>query len=326
MKTIMVIIDGAENKDYKLCKNINDFKYSININNTPKGMEANSLTCIMNLLGVPSIYIPEGRAYLEALSVGENIEDDDLVLRCNNVDIIDEILISSCSTNRKRINKIGEDFKLIHMGSYKNLLIIRNGYKDFESLVTYPPHQNLGKNINKLLPKCNNKQLEIFLRDLILKYNIYPWGQSKKNILPSFYELHKLKGAVICKTEIVKGIAAVMDMYTQDVIGATADVDTNLKNKTLMALEAIKDNDFVLLHINGADESAHRRNQKEKEEFINKIDNQVVKYLKENIDEKTNLIITSDHETSSESGKHINSFVKLYTLSNDKEDLLWLRQ
>jgi len=324
MKTIMVIIDGAEPFDYRFCENIKSIKYCKKVNNTPSKMETNSLTCIMNLLKVSKEYIPKGRAYLEALSVKEEVNEEDLILRCNNVSINNEILLSNCSegNNLKYKNPISlyNEFKFIHMGSYKNLLIIKNGYKNLDYIKTYPPHENLEKNIYEIMPKCSNKSIEEDLKKLILDFNLYPWGESKKQKIPSFYSIHKLKGAVVCKTEIVKGIGLAMGMYCPKIDKLTADIDTNLKNKREYALKLIKDYDFVLLHINGADEAAHRKNKREKEEFIKRIDREVIKFLKE---KDINLIVTSDHGTSCESGKHVNGLVNFYM--TNKEGERWLR-
>ena len=99
MKTILVIIDGAEPTDYKFCKNINQIKEIGSfgtVNNTPEGMETNSLTCILNILGVPHNNIPKGRAYLEALAINEEIDENDLIFRCNNIKVKDDILIILC--------------------------------------------------------------------------------------------------------------------------------------------------------------------------------------------------------------------------------------
>ena len=100
-----------------------------------------------------------------------------------------------------------------------------------------------------------------------------------------------------------------MDMYLPVLNNATAEVDTDLLEKAKKTLELSKEYDFVLLHINGADESAHRKNKEEKINFINKIDKVVVAYLMENIKSNTALIITSDHGTSAKSGNHINGNV-----------------
>lgn len=331
MGVIMIIIDGAESSDYKFCKNINKIKKIGSfgkINNTPKGMETSSLTCIMNILGVPKKNIPLGRAYLEALSINADINDNDLIFRCNNITIRDDKLVSSCGNNYKKIdtNFNDNDFKLINMGSYKNLFIIRNSSKYMDSIITYPPHENIGKPIIDILPKCKNKDIERNLQSLICKYNLYPWGQSIKEHIPNFYEIHNKKGAIVCKTEIVRGIGAAMDMYCPTIAESTADIDTNLIEKAKITLELSLKYDFVLLHINGADESAHRRNQKEKIDFIEKVDKEVIEYLSKNIKKDTALIVTSDHGTSSKSGKHVEGLVNYYILNKNEDAKLWLKQ
>lgn len=313
MATILVIIDGAEPSDYKLCKNINYLKEIGSfrtVNNTPEGMETNSLTCILNILGVPHNKIPKGRAYLEALAINEKIDENDLIFRCNNIHVKDDILISCVERKETFIEEDG--IKLIDIGSYKNLLIIKDGKKYYNSISTFPPHENLGKSISDILPKCNDKKIESILSKLIYNYKLYPWGQSIKEEIPTFYELHNKKGAIVCKTEILVGIAKAMDMYLPVLNNATAEVDTDLLEKAKKTLELSKEYDFVLLHINGADESAHRKNKEEKINFINKIDKVVINYLMKNIESNTALIITSDHGTSSKSGNHINGEVDYF--------------
>lgn len=316
MKTIMVIIDGAEPSDYTFCKNINQIKeigsYGT-VNNTPEGMETNSLTCILNILGVPHSNIPKGRAYLEAIAINEEIDENDLIFRCNNIKVKDDILLS-CVENRETFIKEEDatDFRLIDIGSYKNLLIIKDGRKYYDSISTFPPHENLGKRLSDILPKCEDKKVESILNKLIYNYNLYPWGQSVKDKIPTFYELHSKKGAVVCKTEIVVGIAKAMNMFLPVLNNATAEVDTDLVEKSRKTLELSKEYDFVLLHINGADESAHRKNEEEKLNFINKVDSEVIGYLMKNIDTNTSLIVTSDHGTSAKSGNHVNGEVEYY--------------
>jgi len=315
MATILLIIDGAEPLDYKLCKNINHLKEIGSfrtVNNTPEGMETNSLTCILNILGVPHNKIPKGRAYLEAIAINEKIDENDLIFRCNNIQVKDDILISCVEKRETFIAE--EDIKLIDIGTYKNLLIVKDGRKYYDSISTFPPHEKLGKKLMDILPKCKHKKVENMLTKLIYNYNLYPWGQSVKEEIPTFYELHNKKGAVVCKTEILVGIAKAMDMYLPVLNNATADVDTDLFEKAQKTLELSKEYDFVLLHINGADESAHRKNEYEKTSFINKIDKEVINYLMKNIDNNTSLIVTSDHGTSAKSGNHVNGEVDYYNV------------
>lgn len=313
MKTVLVIIDGAEASDYEGCQNINyvkqvgEFKLT---NNTPDGMETNSLTCILNMLGVPTNSIPTGRAYLEALAVNQKINQNDLVFRCNNIKLEDGILVSCGEKSDLEIS--GDGFRVVNLCGYKNLLIIEESKQYFQSITTYEPHQNLDKKIDNLIPKCSDKRVQKILYQLIFNYNLYPWGQAVKEELPSFYKLHNKKAAAVCSTEIVVGIAKAMDMHVAKLNNATADIDTDLFEKAQKTMELMAEYDFVLLHINGADESAHRRNREEKISFINKIDKVVIKYLLEEITSDTKLIITSDHGTSCCSGEHINDNVSCF--------------
>ena len=328
---IMLIIDGAEASDYEGCENINTIKHIGTygkVNNTPKGMETGSLSCIMNILGVPKHHIPSGRAYLEAVSEDIDIDNEDLIFRCNNVVIKNNKLVSSCGEYKNNFMEESDipNCKLIHMGGYKNLLVIKDAKRYIDSIITYPPHQNIGRDIEEIYPKCNNKQIEKVLKNLIDNYGLFPWGQSIKENIPSFKEIHNMDGAAVCKTEIVKGIAKSMKMYCPDIKESTADIDTNLLEKTKKALDLSKDYEFVLLHINGADESAHRKNHKEKIDFIKKIDSEVVKYILQNINRDIAFIVTSDHGTSPESGKHVDGFVNYYILNENEEARLWLKQ
>lgn len=329
MKVILVIIDGAMVDDYKDCENINyihkNGHYGL-VNNTPAGLPVNSLTCIMNILGVDKNCIPDGRAYLEALAINEKVEKDDLIFRCNNIHEEDGKLVSSCNIEDIIPKDMPSNAKLIKMSSYKNLLIVKHAGKFKNSIKTYPPHENLNKYINEIMPKCDDCNLQELLNNLVTRYKLYPWGEAVMEDIPSFEEIHNMKGAMVCKTEIVKGIGKAMKMYCPDIENTTADIDTDLLAKGKAALELNKDYDFVMLHINGSDESAHRKNQSEKVDFIRKIDNELLSYLINNITDDTSLIITSDHGTSSETGKHIADSVPYYILNKNDQCDLWLKR
>ena len=100
-----------------------------------------------------------------------------------------------------------------------------------------------------------------------IKYALLPWGESIYQKLPSFYELHQLSSVSVCATEIVKGLSMAMDMNVPHVEFVTADIDTDLINKCDAVIDQIGRNDFVLLHINGADEASHRGDINEKNKF-----------------------------------------------------------
>ena len=324
MKVIMVIIDGAKSSDYEDCRYIHKADISGYINNVPKDRESGSLSCIMNMLKVPFKYIPKGRAYLESMAKELKIEDNDIIFRCNNVSIKDNILKGNKPENLS-IN-FGKEGYLYSMDSYKNLLILHNKKDLIHKVKTYPPHEHFGERLDNILPKCDDRETGIFLRNLVYEYSIYPWGESVKTFIPSFEDINGFKGAVVCSTEIVKGISKALKMYCPDIKGATADVDTCLEEKLSWALKLNESYDFVLLHINGADESAHRRNGREKIDFIKKIDEIVIREISEKIDDNTCLIVTSDHGTSSKSGAHLKDDVAYYVFNKNEEADYWLKR
>lgn len=333
MKNIMIIIDGmnddkiaklgnktpfeaakASNIEYMKSKGSYGF-----FSTCPAGFKADSLTCILTLLGQEKDSIPSGRAYFEALAEGLALKSNEVIMRCNLISIDENGFLDSSTGGDLLAAQYNELFKkyeqalshdkfaMHHMSAYKNLLIIKDS--NLSEIIDYPPHQNIGKLFNELIPK--EKILEEFvlkgvkaLNDDKIKYGFLPWGLSKKQTIPSFTKLHNIKAASVCHTEIVRGISIAMGMYTPKLKSATADIDTNLFEKAEMTIKLIKDYDFVLLHINGADEAGHRRNAVEKTSFINRIDTELIGSILAKINEEVNILITSDHSTLSNSGEH----------------------
>ena len=59
---------------------------------------------------------------------------------------------------------------------------------------------------------------------------------------------------------------------------------------------------FVLLHINGADEAAHRHDSAEKETFLRRVDDRVLSRL---LASEHEIVVASDHGADPESGAHL---------------------
>lgn len=324
MSVVMVMIDGAQSGDYNALSFVDKMQECGTLNNTPLGRETDSLSCIMNLLGVSPMDIPAGRAYLELLASGNGISENDLVFRCNGVQIEQNALTSSCIS--RELPLMHEEERLISLGGYKNLLLIKNGRDQFEAITTCPPHNHIGENIEKYLPKAADKKMENFLRELIVTHQLWPWGQAIKTKIPKFYELHQLSGAAVCQTEIVRGIAKAMGFFCPQLKAATAEIDTDLDEKARTACALSQEYDFTLLHINGADEAAHRKDITQKNNFITRIDRELIAYLMEYLPKETALIILSDHATDAKTGEHKNEPVNYYVFNKNKECARWLKR
>lgn len=77
---------------------------------------------------------------------------------------------------------------------------------------------------------------------------------------------------------------------------------TDLDAKTEAALRAAERCPFVLLHINGADEAAHRHDSAEKETFLRRVDGRVFSRL---LASEHEIMVASDHGADPESGAHL---------------------
>jgi len=142
-------------------------------------------------------------------------------------------------------------------------------------------------------------------------------GASCYKYVKSFKDNLGLRGACVAASPVIKGIARAFDMNVEEVSGATADLKTDLRAKTLKALELLNKNDFVVLHILGCDVAAHDKNFNLKRFFIERIDRDVIKKVLEYTDfDKTMLIVASDHITSSKTGEHLPGFLPFIIYTN----------
>ena len=102
------------------------------------------------------------------------------------------------------------------------------------------------------------------------------------------------------------------------VYGATGDIDTNLQDKTRVAISVAQTYPFVLLHINGADEAAHRKDKNEKNDFLHKVDTVVLHSL---LQSGHDIYVASDHGTDPITGQHIGNRQPVFT--NSAAKLMW---
>ncbi len=345
MANYMVLIDGMPDEPSPLLGNQTPLEYAdcyilqqLEQNGShglfttcPPGYIAESMTCIMTLLGVAPPFLPKGRAYLEAVAQDVAVANDDLLLRCNLVALKNGIVVSSSANSlhaeqtlqaAKLVEAMARPLglRLLHMQDYKNLLMIKGGKAAGEALQTIAPHENLNQPWDYFLPKGNKlgqlltqfviqskKQLKDYWGDTGYEYMMVPWGQSFYQPIPAFTKLFHRKGTIVCGTEIVKGIGKVMGLPVETIPGATADVDTDLKAKADVAISCSQRCDMVLIHVNGADEAGHRRNPKEKAAFLQRVDSELIKTLIENINSGDRVLVCSDHGTSSVTGKHMDT-------------------
>jgi len=321
----------------------------------PEGMPPGSDTANLSVMGYdPRVYY-SGRSPFEAVSMGLDLADTDVVFRCNLVTLSQEGLYAdkvildhsadeiSNEEASELIRVVNDNLRLENMCfypgvSYRHILIWNKAPFDFEFT---PPHDILEKKIGTYLPAgpyaeifrkmmqdsnsllCDHPiNLDRKRRGLNPANSIWIWGEGRKPELPSFYEKYSLKGTVISAVDLIKGIGICAGLESIDVEGATGNYKTNYEGKTNAALEALsKGQDLVYIHLEGPDECGHRNEIMNKVQAIESIDRRVVRPLTEALDrrkEKYSIMILPDHPTPLCLRTHTSEPVPFLIYRNDR--------
>ena len=117
--------------------------------------------------------------------------------------------------------------------------------------------------------------------------------------METYRERYGLDGSVISAVDLIKGIGVNAGLEVIEVPGATGYLDTNYRGKAQYAVDALKERDFVYVHVEAPDEAAHGGLLKEKIEAIESFDREVVGTVLERLEEigDCRILVTPDHPT-----------------------------
>jgi len=284
-----------------------------------EGLKPGSDVANLSVLGYePAVYY-SGRSPLEAASIGIDLKDTDVTLRCNLVTLSDDedyenkTILDYCaddiSSEEAKIlieyiqEKLGNDVFRFYPGvSYRHCLVWSNG-NPHPGVLT-PPHDITGKVITDYIPKGEAvdelydlmKKSYDLLKDHPVNQariargkrpanSIWLWGEGTKPLLDNFSEKFGIKGSMISAVDLLKGIAICAGMNSVDVDGTTGYLDTNFDGKCKAAIEEFKKGaDLVYIHVEAPDECGHRGEIENKVKAIEMIDEHilgpVVEFLK----------------------------------------------
>jgi 2,3-bisphosphoglycerate-independent phosphoglycerate mutase len=303
------------------------------VRTVPVDMEPGSDVAQMSLLGYDPLRYYTGRAPIEAVARDIELAGDDWVFRCNLITIADGKIadhsaghISTEEANKliKELNDcLGNDHIRFYPGvSYRHLLVIKG--LDFD-VQTYPPHDNIDKAAEKILPRGKGAEMlidlmarsqQLFINHDINKVrndlgenqvsSIWLWGQGRKARMESFQKRFGIKGVAITAVDLVRGLAMLIGFDLIDVPGATGFVDTNYQGKATAAIEAFDKYDIVFIHIEAPDEASHNGSAEMKKKAIEQIDKYIVGPLLEAIQnyESWRILVMPDHPTPVRSCAH----------------------
>lgn len=306
------------------------------------GFHPGSEVANMSVMGydLPTVY--EGRGVLEAASIGVDLQPDDMAMRCNLVCVEGELLknhsAGHISTEDADVlikyleEKLGSDKVHFYTGvQYRHLLVIKGGDKH---VACVPPHDVPLKPFRPNLVKALRPEAEetaTLLNDLIMKSqellanhplnlkrvaegkdpanSIWPWSpgyRPKMEPLSDKYPSIK-KGSVITAVDLIRGIGHYAGLRCIDVEGATGLYNTNYEGKAQAAIEALKTDDFVYLHIEASDEAGHEGDVPLKLKTIEYLDCRAVGPIYEAVkdwDEPVAIAVLPDHPTPCELRTH----------------------
>lgn len=301
------------------------------VQNVPAGMAPGSDVANLSVLGYDPAANYSGRSPLEALSVGVQMEDDDVIFRSNIVTLTEPepyaqktILdhssgeISTADADilmdaiRAEFNN--DTFRFYTGTSYRHILVWKHGRVS----ALEPPHDHLGKVIGDYLPQ------EKVLRDMMERsfdiLNNHPlnlaraadgkhkanslwfWGAGTKPKVQNFKEKTGLTGAMISAVDLLKGIAVGAGMKVYNVPGATGSIDTNWEGKAQAAIDALlKDGcDYAYIHVEAPDEMGHQGRVEDKVKSIEYLDSRLIARVKQAMEaagEDYRMLILPDHPT-----------------------------
>lgn len=298
------------------------------------GFHPGSEVANMAVLGydLPTVY--EGRGVLEAASIGYDLQPGEMAMRCNLVCIEGDILknhsaghISTEESDeliRFLNEKLATDRVHFYTGvSYRHLLVVKGGDKRLRCIPPHdiPLHPFRPNMIQPEVPEA--AETAELLNDLIFESqkilmehpvnkkrvaegkdpanSIWPWSPGYRPAMRTMREMYGIKSAsVISAVDLIRGIGVYAGLKVINVKGATGLFDTNYEGKAEAALEALKTDDFVYLHVEASDEAGHDGDIALKIKTIENLDKRAIGIVYEalkNWDEPVAIAVLPDHPT-----------------------------
>lgn len=270
------------------------------------GLPLGSLTAFLGFLGIdPRDYPDLGRAALEALDLGIELGPRDVVFRCNIVSANDTLVDFTAGQISDRAARVylaslANKGDLHHANSYRNVWVWRDCPFGLGGLPSFPPHENMGRQISGMLgtmpPLLQSWVLSSYKRGLML----WLWGASAAASLPPVpYRL-----CVISAMGFLCGLAKAVGGTAITPPGTTGYINTDLKAKFSALEQALLNHDVVIVHCNAPDEEAHVGNLPGKVAAITDIDRDIVVPALSLLGKHDRLMVCPDHYTYTSSKIH----------------------
>jgi 2,3-bisphosphoglycerate-independent phosphoglycerate mutase len=309
----------------------------------PAAFPTSSDVANMSVLGWDLASSYTGRGAIESYGLGVPLDDETVAFRMNIITTkgaeLEDYSAGHISEPEAAevvdflAKKLGTHEVEIRKGvSYRHILYLHG--KRFSPAVDYDkPDSSHGMEWAKILPRARTPEAEAtaaLLRDLMMKSRelladhpvnkkriekgknpanmIWPWSGGRKPDMPSFEQMYGKKGSIISAVDVILGLGLLGKMESLRPEGATGWIDTNYENKARAAVDMLRRNDFVYLHVEAVDECGHLGDLPNKMKAIEDCDGRLAKtfldeYKKVHKDE-LRVMILPDHPVPVKLRKH----------------------
>ncbi len=296
----------------------------------PEDMAPGSDVANMGIMGYDPAKYYSGRAAIEAAALGVELGSGEAAFRMNLVtlggDPADPVMEDysaghPTAKEQKAVLKTlteklgGSRVKIMPGVGFRNLCVV----SDFEGGPDLrPPHDHAGEKISGIRPSGPGSELigelQRKAREALADHpvnaarekagkppinGVWFWGAGRPASMPSFFERHGKSGAVVTGVDLIRGLARILKMEIMEVAGATGYIDTNYEGKARGALDALERVDFVFLHVEASDETAHEGNLDLKIKAIEEFDKRAVSAVLDGLRkfDGYRVLLMPDHET-----------------------------
>ena len=233
-----------------------------------------------------------------------------------------------------------ERIKFITGIQYRHLLVIKGGNKHIDCA---PPHDHPNEPWRPLLVKpekdiedhsnrLSPQETADLINEMILKSqellaqhpfnierakrgerqanSIWPWSGGYRPSMETLQQQYpKIKsGTVISAVDLIRGIGHYAGLRIVEVEGATGLANTNYEGKAQAAIEALKHDDFVFVHVEASDEAGHDGDLELKLKTIEYLDQRLIAPIYKEVSswqEPVCIAVLPDHLTPVEMRIHV---------------------
>ena len=288
------------------------------------------------LFGYNPLKVYWGRGPIEAVGIGIELKPGDVALRCNFATVDDNFIVVDRRAGRIRHTdplaaaldgmQLADGITITFRPAteHRAVLIVSGERLSAEITDSDPGPASEGEPLREVTPKRPHippaertaRVVNEFVRrsHKILRNHELNRERASKGLLPanivitrgagmsvkmrSLTERFDIKGCCVAGESTVVGIARMSGFKILTNEKLTANIDTDLDEKARLTLEGLKESDFVVTHIKGADLMAHDNRPLDKLAFLEQTDRMLQKII-DGIEtpEDTYIAITADHST-----------------------------